>query len=233
MKRYSQRQIGRALAKHDTVEVNVDIADGGDPLRLLESRDSYALLDRLIEQEEASLQAIRFPYWAEIWPAAIGLARWLTTHSIKPASGWTRELGCGIGLAGVAMARRGWVVEATDFIEDALMFTTLNAQRNGVAHRHRVAYLDWSHPVGESCDCMIASDVAYEKALHPYLNRTLRSLLAPGGRLYLSDPGRPVAQPFIESLKTHGYSHSEDVVVVQWKSLEHRIHVHTLNKPAS
>ena len=79
-------------------------------------------------------------------------------------------------------------------MEDALVFATYNAQKNRLSDRHRVAYLDWSNPVGKACDCLIASDVVYEKKNHVYLNRVLRALLKPGGRFYLSDPQRRSAR---------------------------------------
>ena len=194
MKRYSQKQVDRTLAKYDTVEVEVCV--GPDlRLRMVETADAYGLLDDLVDRDAGEWRSIRFPYWAETWPAAVGLARWFAGPE-APAAGPACELGCGTGLVGVALARMGWRVRATDYVEDALLFATHNARRNGAAGRHQVSYLDWSHPVGSPCPCLVGSDLAYEKSLHPPLERTVRALLEPGGRLILSDPGRPVARSF-------------------------------------
>jgi len=184
----------------------------------------------MIEQEEAGLtQITRFPYWAEIWPAAVALSRWFAGDG-APAPGVARELGCGLGLVGVALAALGWQVEATDHVEDALVFAAHNAQRNGLAARHTVAYLDWRHPAGAPCDLLVGSDLAYDKALHPDLLRTVRALLAPGGRLILADPDRPVAKAFVEAMKSAGHNHRQDSLRVAWKSLEHTVHVHTFTR---
>lgn len=231
MKRYSPRQVARTLAKYDTKEVEV-VVDDDLRLRMLETADAYALLDRLIEQEEAGTARVtRFPYWAEIWPASLGLARWFAGPA-GPPPGVALELGCGLGLVGVALARLGWQVEATDYVEDALVFTTHNARRNGISGRHQVAYLDWSHPVGGPFPVLVGSDVAYEKTLHPYLQRTVRALLAPRGQLILSDPGRPAAQPLFASLEGAGFVHRRDTVEVAWQSLRHNVDIHTFLRPA-
>lgn len=233
MKRYSPRQIERTLARYETDEVEVVVSDALR-VQMLETTDAYALLDRLLEQEEAGRARVtRFPYWAEIWPAALGLAQWFASRDVAgggPRSA-ARELGCGVGLAGIALARLGWQVEATDYVEDALVFANHNARRNGVDGRHRVSYLDWSHPVGRPCEFLVGSDVAYEKSLHPYLLRTVRALLAPGGRLVLSDPGRPAAQPLFTAIAGAGYAHRQGVVEVRWKSLTHAVDIHTFERP--
>lgn len=230
MKRYSARQIERTLAKYETDEVEVVVSDALR-MQMLETSDAYALLDRLIEREAAGRSRVtRFPYWAEIWPAALGLARWFAS-SQDAARGAARELGCGVGLVGIALARLGWQVEATDYVEDALVFANHNARRNGVDGRHRVSYLDWSHPVGRPCEWLVGSDVAYEKSLHPYLLRTVRALLAPGGHLVLSDPGRPAAQPLFTAIAGAGYAHRRGVVDVRWKSLTHAVDIHTFERP--
>jgi len=230
MKRYSTRQISQTIKKYDTTAVEVEIDDGLQ-LSMLETTDPYALLDRLIkqEQEDGRDKVTRFPYWAEIWPAALALSRWFVATAQPPER--ALELGCGLGLVGIALARLGWMVEATDYVEDALVFTAHNAARNGVGSRHIVSYLDWSHPVGTPGRVLVGSDVAYEKSLHPYLLRTVRALLAPGGRLILSDPGRPAARPFLEAMSRAGYDHRTDEVQVTWNSLDHRVDIHTFIRP--
>ncbi|MFC1525285.1 methyltransferase [Candidatus Latescibacterota bacterium] len=230
MKRYSQRQIRRTLLKYDLRETEVELVEGV-VVKMAETADAYSLLDRLIEQEDGFNRTTRFPYWAEIWPASLALSRWLHRARVTPPAKVVLELGCGVGLVGVALARLGWRVESTDFVEDALIFATHNADINGVTPRHRVAYLDWSHPVGEPTDCVVASDVAYEKKSQPYLARVMRRLLVPGGRLYISDPKRPASQPFFASLERLGYDHQIDGIGVHWRSLEHVVDIHTFTRP--
>ncbi|MBI2503548.1 MAG: hypothetical protein HYW07_10005 [Candidatus Latescibacteria bacterium] len=136
-----------------------------------------------------------------------------------------------MGLVGVALARLGWKVEATDFVEAALVFATHNARVNKVGEHHGTAYLDWRNPAGTPAACMVASDVVYERQSHPYLCRVLHHLLLPGGRFFLADPQRPAARRFVALLEGQGYGHQVETHPVRWKSLEHRVDIHTFTKP--
>ena len=229
MKRFSERQIQRTLAKYSTVENRWDLSEDIS-LDIVEVADSYDLLDRMIEQEGRMVRVDRFPYWAEIWPASLALARWMCAQRPTIAHSWTRELGCGLGLVGIALAALGWKVEATDYVEDALIFAAHNAQKNRLGDRHRVAYLDWSNPVGRASDCLVASDVVYEKKNHVYLNRVLRHLLAPGGRFYLSDPQRRPAQRFVDMLVKQRYTHRVHPVVQRFGSIDYKVNIHEFVK---
>src|ERR687897_2807849 len=91
---------------------------------LLAPRDGEALLT-----EEAFAQEEFLPYWAELWPSALALARAVAR---RPLTGRrTIELGCGLGLAAIAAAVAGARVLATDWSPDAVAITARNAERNG------------------------------------------------------------------------------------------------------
>lgn len=233
MKRYSDEQIRKTLLKYDTEEICVELSVAESrPARILGTEDAYALLDRLIEQERSQpLRRPRFPYWAEIWPASLGLSRYFIDNETPEPRHIVKELGCGLGLVGIALAQLGRRVEATDFVEDALVFASHNAIENGISALHRVSYLDWSHPVGRETDCMVGADIAYETRNHPYLMRVIRKLLLPGGYLYLGDPKRPAAKPLIAVLRDKGFSHELTTIPVTWKALDHEVDVHILRKP--
>jgi ubiquinone/menaquinone biosynthesis C-methylase UbiE len=55
-----------------------------------------------------------------------------------PAEARVLEVGCGAGLATVALAKRGYAVEAVDAVRDMLLTTKTRAARESVAHRIRV-----------------------------------------------------------------------------------------------
>ncbi len=61
----------------------------------------------------------RLPYWAELWPSAIGLAHYLD-RDVSLRGKHVLELGCGLGLLGVIAARDGARVLCTDYEPDAL-----------------------------------------------------------------------------------------------------------------
>ena len=230
MKSYNAQQIKRTLAKYSTGEVAIDLAPGVR-LKITEVTDAYALLEKMAVQEAKNQLVERFPYWAEIWPTSLALARWFEEGRLPEPEGWACELGCGLGLVGIALAKAGWRVEATDFVEDALILTTYNARLNNVATRHRVGYLDWRNPVGSKRECLVASDIIYEKKNHLYLEKVLRELLAPGGLLYLGDPQRKAAGEFVALLKQRGYGHQVEIRQETWKGVEQLVDIHVFTKP--
>ena len=199
----------------------------------MEVDDTYVLLDSLIENEKKNQSIERFPYWAEIWPSSIGLAKWLHENisHVSTPKGWVKELGCGVGLVGISLAAMGWHVEATDYVYDALILATENARINKVKNRHRVSYLDWKNPVGEFSDCIVASDIIYEKKNHKYLGRLLDSQLARGGNLFISDPQRVASKEFVRLLKQTGYRHQLESIELKHGLLNHAIDIHHFVKP--
>ena len=107
----------------DVVETTVEI--GGLALSLVHPPDAEELID-----EEAFEHEEFLPYWAELWPSAVALARALGERELEGSR--VLELGCGLALPSIVAARRGAEVVATDWSPDALTFASRNAARNGV-----------------------------------------------------------------------------------------------------
>ncbi|HSD75864.1 MAG TPA: 50S ribosomal protein L11 methyltransferase [Solirubrobacteraceae bacterium] len=174
----------------DVVEEIVPL-DGRD-VRLLRPRDGEALLDEHAFEEDEFL-----PYWAEMWPSSIALARALAPRSLGGRR--VLELGCGLGLPSVVAALAGADVLATDWAPDALAFTARNARANGVAIR--TARVAWSEPAallrGAPWDLVVASDVLYERRMVDDLLGLLPRLIDARGAVWLADPGRELAADFL------------------------------------
>jgi predicted nicotinamide N-methyase len=174
----------------DVVEEVVGIA--GRDLALLRPRDAESLLS-----EEAFEREEFLPYWAELWPSSLALARFIGGRALRGAR--TVELGCGLGLPSLAAAVAGGRVTATDWAPDAIVMTTENARRNGIAIE--ALRVSWTEPDAllerAPWDLVLASDVLYEarngEALLPLLPRLIDK-----GEIWLADPGRPAAQPFLQ-----------------------------------
>lgn len=152
-----------------------------------------------------------FPYWPIIWPSGLMLAdRILHDVTVPPMTppndARAIELGCGLGLAGIAAARRGWNVLFTDYDTEAITFAEHNARRNGIAESQiRVLNMDWRAPVAEKFPWVIASDVLYERRLHALLLGAIDALLAPGGTAWVSDPQRTAAEDFPIAAVEHNF----------------------------
>lgn len=152
-------------------------------LAVLRPRDPDALID-----EDAFAQDEFLPYWAELWPSALALARALPADLAGQA---VAEVGCGLGIPSLVAAARGADVTAIDWAAPAIDLLRENAARNGLILKAQVA--DWRTFAG-SFDLAIAADVLYEQRnVEPLLE--LLPKLAP--IVLLAEPGRPAGNEFL------------------------------------
>jgi predicted nicotinamide N-methyase len=161
-----------------------------------------ALLDALVAKgdDHADVQDERLPYWADLWHAAIALAEYLVDNRVVVPGMTVTEIGCGLGLPGIAAARMGGAVTMTDYLQEALDFLATNWAQN-VDTPLRAFPLDWRQPEARfKSQLLLASDVAYESRSFDALTATLADLADPGTRVILTEPNRPIAQDFIRSL---------------------------------
>jgi predicted nicotinamide N-methyase len=167
------------------------VALPGLQVALLAPRDNEALLS-----EEAFEHEEFLPYWAELWPSAMALARAVAR---RPLTGRrVVELGCGLGLPSITAALAGGRVLATDWSPDAVAITARNAARNDA--ELETALFRWDAPpaeLGPPWPLVLASDVLYEARNVPALLALLPGLTAAGGEVWLADPGRAPATPFL------------------------------------
>jgi predicted nicotinamide N-methyase len=176
----------------DLVEEVVPLAQR--ELAVLRPRDSEALVDEHAFEEDEFL-----PYWAQLWPSGVALARAVAGRALKGAR--VIELGCGLGLPSIAAARAGGRVLATDWSPTAVDLRRDNAERNGAALE--AAVVSWTDPAPllerAPFDLVLAADVLYERRSVPVLADLLPRL---GGEVLLADPGRPPLADFLERTGT-------------------------------
>src|SRR3954470_8285436 len=97
--------------------------------------------DELID-EEAFADDEFLPYWAELWPSGVALARAVAALDVRGLR--VVELGAGLGLPSLAAALGGADVLATDWAEDAVELLRTNALRNRIGLR--VERVRWDAP---------------------------------------------------------------------------------------
>jgi predicted nicotinamide N-methyase len=156
--------------------------------------------DEFLEQLEEPTFDVREtdPYWAQLWPASFLLAR------LVYGSNWAKharaiELGCGIGVVGLAALLAGLDVTFTDRVGLAVATAVENAHRNGFANA-RGFVLDWAQPPQVQFPLILACDVLYDRELHASLLRAIEALLADGGECWIGDPGRSATNAFLEQV---------------------------------
>jgi predicted nicotinamide N-methyase len=185
-------------------------------------------LDALLEEVDPVTFAEdeRLPYWAELWPSSVALARY-TAQCLEVGGRQILELGCGLGLVGVAAALQGARVLCTDYEPDALAFARHNARCNA-ARGIRFRLVDWRQPVlRRRYDYVLASDVIYEARNFGPLVALLQRFLARGGAAIFSEPGRPNAIPFFALLRQRGFIYEKHLYPVEWDGA-HQIAIYTI-----
>jgi predicted nicotinamide N-methyase len=169
------------------------------------------LLERPSESDKAldhpAVQAMLaegvMPYWADLWPAARMLAKWVVKQR-WPAGLRAIEIGCGLGLPGIAALAMGLRVTFSDYDATALEYAASNARLNGFTNFDTLQ-LDWRYPpVGLTYPLILAADLIYEVRNVRPLVGLIKRLLAPGGECLLTDQDRIPANVFREVLAKEG-----------------------------
>jgi len=165
-------------------------------------------LDELVDQVDdvAFAEDERLPYWAELWPSAIALSRFILSQPELFREKDVLELGCGLGLTSLALAQTDPArLLLTDYEQDALDLSAENFKLNNLP-QPECALLDWRDPqLEETFDVLIASDVLYEERFFRPIINVLGNRLKKNGTCILAEPGRPIAKGFFELLLQAGF----------------------------
>lgn len=161
--------------------------------------DAESLIDEERFEEDEFL-----PYWAELWPSGIALARHLAGLDLGGRR--VLEVGCGLALPSFAAALAGADVLATDWAPAAVDLVTVNAAANGL--EVAAAVLDWTSgtPNAGPFDLVLAADVLYEERNAEPLIRLLDAAAASDAEALFADPGRRHAPAFFDRAGAAGWS---------------------------
>jgi predicted nicotinamide N-methyase len=183
---------------------NTDLMIAGIAFRILRVSDTNALLET-IDPETFALDE-RLPYWAELWTSAIVLAEWCIQSGAVCRKD-VLEIGCGLGLPGIAAARAGARVVMTDYDQDALRFARYNALVNVPETMPTFNLMDWRAADYEGrFDFLLGSDIIYEQRNFLPLLYAFSRLLRPRGTVVLTDPDRNISTTFLGLAREQGYS---------------------------
>ncbi|MGD9487766.1 MAG: methyltransferase [Calditrichaceae bacterium] len=169
-------------------------------------------LDDLVDQVSDDLfnEDERLPYWAELWPSAIAISRFIAAHPALISTKSVLELGCGLGLSSLFIALQNPAsLLLTDYEQPALEMSLRNFKLNKLS-LPETRILDWRQPeLDRLFDVIIASDILYEKRFfHPVIS-LLGKFLEPGGLIIIAEPNRNIAKEFFKMLREAGYVYDE------------------------
>jgi len=161
------------------------------------------------------------PYWMQLWPASLAAARLLVRQSVLREPAETArcrvlDLGCGLGLPGVAAASLGAEVCFADLDRDALAFAEWNATRlHPEGKEPRTCRLDWDRDrIDGPFDVVVLADVSYRPRHHAGLWRQISACLKPGGFVLHADPMRRESDAFVAKLRASFHCQLSEVRVV-------------------
>lgn len=165
--------------------------------------DPEAMLQQALAGESAG-SSNWDPYWGLLWAASPKTAE-LILRQPWPDRPNSLELGCGVGLTGIAALIAGLPVTFSDHAPEAVQMAQSNAARNGF-HGTSGLVFDWQQPVDQHFDFIFASDVLYDSAGHAPLLRTLSAMLSPDGTAWIGDAGRTNAPAFVQLAINAGWT---------------------------
>jgi predicted nicotinamide N-methyase len=137
-------------------------------------------------EEWLKARNIEPPFWAFAWPGGQALARAVLDEPGRVAGRRVLDFAAGCGIAAIAAAQAGALVEAAEIDPLAAAAIRLNAALNGV----EIA-VTAGDVVGAACrwDVILAGDVCYEAPMTAHILPWLRRM-AGEAEVWLADPGR-------------------------------------------
>ena len=176
---------------YDTVTTPVTI--NGQTLKLF----TPASIDRFINPDD---MMDNFPLWAKIWEASGVLASYLTGLPPNPMKTML-EIGCGLGMVGIAAARAGHRITMTELNPDALNFARANALANDCP-QIAIERLDWNAPhLDGRFDTIVGSETVYKTEDIDGLEAMFDRYLNPGGTIILAEGIRRTGVDFWDRMR--------------------------------
>lgn len=199
-------------------------------VRMLRIANIDELFDHLAAKPSDSIEVKdeRIPYWADLWPSAIALSRFMVEHKAVSGKNKVLEIGCGLGLPGIVAGRLGADVTFTDYISEPLEFARKNWEMNN-EHPASFDIIDWRNiPFHIDADVILASDVAYEKRSFEHLLKFIRQMTSQGKTVLLSEPERKFAVPFLEGLHDAVLVKRKASYIIPLNNIENKVTVYKL-----
>lgn len=146
---------------------------------------------------------IPFPYWSQVWPAAIGLTQFLLKNPEVVQDKIILELGAGLGLPSLAITPYAKKVICTDLSAEAIKVME-NSVRYNKLNNFYLAQLDWKELANNfEADVVLLSDVNYTPSVFPVQQKLIERILKEKKTIFLSTPQRLMAGDFVTSIIKH------------------------------
>jgi predicted nicotinamide N-methyase len=180
---------------------------GGSDFRIRSLLNRQQFSDPDGSAEQAGVSPSSWPLFGVVWPAGLALAEEMSRF---PIAGKTiLELGCGIALTSLVLARRGADITACDHHPLAEAFLQHNLALNDLpVLPFRTAPWLGPNPLLGRYDLIVGSDLLYERDHAVLLAGFIGLHTNPDSQVLIADPGRGYVNPFSALMTDLGYVRS-------------------------
>jgi predicted nicotinamide N-methyase len=187
---------------YEVETVTLHVGDSDFRIRALLNKQQFSDPDGVAER--AGVSPASWPLFGVVWPAGLALAETMSRFPIDGKN--ILEIGCGLGLSSLVLARRGARITACDHHPLAEDFLRQNAELNGLAP---LSFLNapWlgPNPLIGCYDLIIGSDLLYERDHAALLAGFISHHANPAAQVLIADPGRGYIKPFSALMMAQGY----------------------------
>jgi SAM-dependent methyltransferase len=181
------------------------------------------------------------PYWSDIWPSGVVLAGVIARKPNLLLRRRVLELGPGVGVTTVAALQAGADLVIADAVPESLAFCAFNAfDQAGI--EPKTVRVDWRTPsrelfavAGAGCSLVLAADVLYDVEDVEPLLALLDRIVAPGGEVWLAEPGRAASQRLVNAIRERGWCGTHETCDSSWPDpfspIYETVTVHCLRQP--
>lgn len=166
-------------------------------LKILSLKDFDQTIDLYFKDYEDSRDERLFdlcPYFGVVWPASVALTKYLEKNF--PPEIKVLEIGCGLAIPSIFLAKSGKSVTAMDFHPDVPFFFEKNKNQNSVNLELEIG--PWQSLQVE-CELLIGSDILYDRKQVDQLIHLLQR--GEWRRAIFVDPGRSYWERFVQEAK--------------------------------
>jgi predicted nicotinamide N-methyase len=222
----------RLTARFKLLQTSVALPEVGVEYRIDQPTRFDSLLEAASDDPEEQI-----PYWAVLWPSGIALASIVLRERGAFTGQSVLELGCGLGMTAAAALAAGAKLLVTDYSTETLMLCRYNTLRN-TGQEPETLQLNWRKPNAALLHrapfpIVLAADVLYEaRDVEPLLS-LVDHLVAPGGTLWLAEPGRRSSQQFVAAARERGWNDEVTEHRGPWpdpKETNVVVHVHRMRR---
>ena len=190
---------------YEVETVNHHIGGSDFRIRALLNRQQFSDPDG--SAERAGVAPASWPLFGVVWPAGLALAEEMSHFPIAGKS--ILELGCGIALTSLVLARRGADITACDYHPLDEAFLQHNVALNQLpALPFRTAPWLGPNPLLGRYDLILGSDLLYERDHATLLAGFIALHTHPASQVLIADPGRGYVSTFSALMANLGYVRS-------------------------